>query len=474
MIRGRKRRDGFPRPIPAIAVAAVLLSAAMGCAPHRGAWTSDRGPSAAARDARLAEWRAGPKLLRVGLASALDTAVVELAGPAELHWLPGGRSPAGHGMRAEPGVWRLTAEAATGSVVAWGPDGRGWRVDAPDHGLLVRPADPEAAIVVDGTPYAGDMAASVRGGRITLVNVVELETYLRGVVPWEIGRPGEPGLAALEAQSVAARTYTVSHLGARRDEGCDVWADTRDQVYRGLHGTDPWCDRAIANTAGLVLRSGGREIEAYYSSTCGGTTSAIEAVWPRPARGYLRAHDDRGRDGRAYCAASSQFTWEETWGADALTGILAASLPAYLDWVEASPLRGTWAGEVFRPAHAAARPDAPGALRDLRVLDRTPSGRVRTLLVRTEAGDYRVRGDRTRWVLAPDGGRFAILRSAWFDLEVRRDRDGRPVQVRAAGRGFGHGIGLCQNGALGMARLGASFRDILAHYYPGARLETAW
>ncbi|HPF34123.1 MAG TPA: SpoIID/LytB domain-containing protein [Candidatus Krumholzibacteria bacterium] len=469
-----KRRGPAPRSTATLLIAAVLLTAAIGCAPHRGTWMPDRDPAASIRQAKLQAWRTGPRLLRVGLASGEDSVAVTLTAPAELHWLPAGRSPAGHGMRAEPGVWRLTPADDTGTVTAWSPDGRGWRVELPEHGLLVRPADPDGACEVDGTPYAGDLLATVRDGRLTLVNVVELETYLRGVVPWEIGRPGEAGLAALEAQAVAARTYTVSHLGARHDEGCDVWADTRDQVYRGLHGTDPWCDRAIANTAGLVLRHRGREIEAYYSSTCGGTTSAIEAVWPRPAQDYLRTHDDRGRDGRAYCADSSQFTWEETWSAAALTRILAASLPAYRAWVEASPLRQAWAGEFFRPARAGADPDAPGALLDLRILDRTPSGRVRTLLVRTEAGEYRVRGDRTRWVLAPDGGRFGILRSAWFDVELRRDREGRPAEVAAAGRGFGHGIGLCQTGALGMARLGADSARILAHYYPGASLETAW
>lgn len=471
---GRTRRGRAPHRILALAFAAALLAAAFGCAPHRGRWTPPTDVRESVRDARLAEWRRGPKLLRVGLKAGLDTAAVLLDAPAELHWLPAGRGPSGPGLRAEPGTWRLVPDGATGSVTAFGPDGRGWRVDVPQHGLLVRPVDPDDAVTVDGTPFAGDVVAGVRDGRLTLVNVVELETYLRGVVPWEIGRPGEAGLAALEAQAVAARTYTVSHLGARQDEGCDVWADTRDQVYRGLHGTDPWCDRAIANTAGLVLRHRGREIEAYYSSTCGGTTSSIESVWPRPARDYLRRHEDRGRDGRAYCATSNQFTWEESWDWQALERILATSLPAYLDWVAASPLRRAWTGEPFRPAAAGADPAVPGALLALEVTERTPSGRVHTLRIRTAAGEYRVRGDRTRWVLAPDGGRFSILRSAWFDLATARDRDGRPARVTAAGRGFGHGIGMCQSGALGMARLGASWRAILEHYYPGVSIERAW
>ena len=80
----------------------------------------------------------------------------------------------------------------------------------------------------------------------------------------------------------AARTYTVSHLGAREELGFDVWAGVMDQVSRGSAQEDPDCNTAIATTAGLVLRYEDREIEAFYSAACGGTTSQIEEVWPRP------------------------------------------------------------------------------------------------------------------------------------------------------------------------------------------------
>ena len=88
----------------------------------------------------------------------------------------------------------------------------------------------------------------------------------------------------------------------------------------------------------------------------------------------------------------------------------------------------------------------------------------------TDAGTYHVRGDRVRWVLAPASGNPTLLRSALFELELVRDGD-RLREVGVRGRGFGHGIGLCQTGALGMAAAGLTWRDILAHYYPGAALE---
>ncbi|MEZ4386495.1 MAG: hypothetical protein R3D98_02745 [Candidatus Krumholzibacteriia bacterium] len=109
---------------------------------------------------------------------------------------------------------------------------------------------------------------------------------------------------------------------------------------------------------------------------------------------------------------------------------------------------------------------APGQLVDLKVRRRTSSGRVAELEITMTAGRYLVRGDRTRWVLKPPPGGTGLLRSAWFDLDVDRGH-----AIVATGRGWGHGLGLCQMGAVGRARAGQSFEDILAHYYPGTRLE---
>jgi stage II sporulation protein D len=220
-----------------------------------------------------------------------------------------------------------------------------------------------------------------------------------------------------------------------------------------------------------VLRYEGREIEAYYCSTCGGRTSAVDEVWSRAGRPYLRSRSDRGPHDVDWCADSPHYRWTTVWSAADLETSLAGTLPDFLDWLAASPQRTAWNGPPFVPARAGADPRRPGRLLDLDVEERTTSGRVAVLEIRTTAGTYRVRGDRTRWVLAPVEGRFSILRSAWFDLAIEHAADGSPRRVTADGRGFGHGIGLCQTGALGMARAGRSCAQILEHYYPGARLE---
>ncbi len=410
-------------------------------------------PSAAAAGA--------PLLVRVGLAVDAPTVSLRVEGPALL--LDEERRRVG----------RLDG-AGTVEIVARGGWLR-WRAEPGGSGgspgaLFVQPIDPATLLRWDGRPYPGEALLLAAPGGVTLVDVVDLEQYLRGVVPWEIGRPGPEARAAVEAQAVAARTYTIAHLGERAGLGFDVWADVRDQVYRGAAGRDPLCDEAVAATAGLVLRYEGREIEAYYCSTCGGRTSDIAEVWPREPRPYLRSHPDAADGGEPFCAGSRRYAWRESWRGEELERILARTLPEYLDHM-GEARRAEWAGPLFTPRERGADPRRPGRLRGLRIATRASCGRVARLDVDTDAGVYHLRGDRVRWVLAPADGNPTILWSDLFDLEVEAGADGRPARVTATGRGFGHGIGMCQAGALGMAARGYDLRRILAHYYPGTRLE---
>ncbi len=403
-----------------------------------------------------------PRLLGVGLAEDRDEIVVAATGPATVIDGASGRTLA-----------RLAGSGATltcrrrGAGVVWFVAGE--QGAAPSVRLV--PADPERRVVWGDDHFRGEflvIPAPARSTGLTLVNNVELEAYLRGVVPWEIGRHDRDALAALEAQAVAARTYTVSHLGARSDRGFDLFADVMDQVYRGARDEDPLCNEAIEATAGQVLRSGGDEIEAYYSACCGGVTSQVEEVWPKAAQPYLVSHKDGPPDGDPWCAGSRYYNWRETWSRPELEAILARTLPEYLQYATTNG-RAPWAGIPFTPRGGGSDPGRPGGLRGLEILGRTTSGRVAELAVVTDAGTYHVRGDRVRWVLSPASGNPAILRSDLFDLELERVGDEiRTVAVR--GRGYGHGIGLCQTGALAMARAGRSVTWILAHYYPGAVL----
>ncbi len=404
-----------------------------------------------------------PALLGIGLSEGDSTVTLTSGGPstlqdAQTHSLLFGMSSAG----LEVVLTRA------GNAVTW----RVGAVEGRAESLRLRGTDPQDHPLWEGRQYRGDLLVfpTKEGAGLTLVNNVALEAYLQGVVPWEIGRHGQDAQAALAAQAVAARTYTISHLGERADHGFDLFAGIMDQVYKGATEEDERCNKAIRNTRGLVLNDRhGAMAETYYSACCGGVTSRIEEVWARPAKPYLVDHPDTEVPGaKPFCADFRLFTWTETWQVGELMAILQMTLPAYYDDY-ATGAHARWAGPIFSPRHPGSDPHQPGALRDIEILARTPSGRIETLAVTTVAGTYHVRGDRVRWVMAPPQGPGSILRSALFELDVVR-KGGRLSAITAKGHGYGHGIGMCQAGALAMAKQGYDYADILVHYYPGTRL----
>jgi len=203
-------------------------------------------------------------------------------------------------------AWRATVTGAAGILAEK-------LVSGP---LQVRPVDPATELQLWSKPttydrYAGDLVIHL-GTRITVVNVVPLDTYLRGVVPAEM--PYTWPLEALKAQTVAARSYAVRRV--RTTASWDLTDTTSSQVYRGLRGARPSTDQAIAATAGLVLMSGTSIASTLYHSTGGGATEANENVYTsasgrRTARpvAYLRGGGDRAADGSAYDATSPHATW---------------------------------------------------------------------------------------------------------------------------------------------------------------------
>ncbi|MFH1690709.1 MAG: SpoIID/LytB domain-containing protein [Candidatus Eisenbacteria bacterium] len=345
--------------------------------------------------------------------------------------------------------WRFGV--AGGGITGSGP-GDDFRMDAGT--IRIRP---EAAgpLVFEGVSYRGEIELFPSGrGSLTVVNVVDVESYLRGVVPKEIGARPESEIEAVKAQAVAARTYAIASGGRRAGGGFDVYATVDDQVYAGVDGEDAVCDRAILETAGVFMSHSGEPIHAYFHANCGGRTDARHEVWGLPRVPYLtQVWDSREEDqfNDAFCSGGAHFRWTETWDGDEIARLVREQLP------------GTASTPVRQPL---------GDVRDIRVSVRTPSGRVRWMEIETGTGTYRVFGDRVRWLLRRPGT-DRILRSAWFELEVKR-RAGRVTGVTAEGRGNGHGIGMCQHGAMEMARQGYRYDEILRHYYAGVRFERAY
>ena len=377
-------------------------------------------------------------MVRVGI--AVNAAQVVVSAPSSFEIGQPGRRPevvASGGER-----WVFTAEGA-GRLMASGPGGR--RAGPFDAPVRVRTRN-DSPVEIDGSPYRGGALVRAAGaGRVTAINVLALEDYLLGVVPLEIGARPAAEIEAVKAQAVAARTYAVSHLGGRESLGFDFYATVADQVYGGSSSEDAVVSRAVRETRGEILTYEGSPILAYYHSTCGGRTAAIDEVWTSPPIPYLVSVSDRvGEDGEAYyCEISNRFRWSERWSADELREMLTESLE-----LRGAPIRHVEAVEVT---------------------GRTPSGRAEALRIVADGRSFVVAPpDSIRRILRPESGR--MLNSSLFVLDRHAD-GGAPVEWVAHGGGWGHGIGMCQMGAIGRVRAGQNYRRILATYYRGTDIE---
>jgi stage II sporulation protein D len=180
---------------------------------------------------------------------------------------------------------RSSPAAATAALTVTVEDGDSRRLAAPAD---IYPFDAAAPILYDGKPYRGSLRVAVNPrGLVNVVNRVDLEQYLAGVVPVEMGPKRYDEIEALKAQAVAARTYALAHRGQFESEGYDLCATPKCQVYSGLSVEDPLSTAAAEATRGLVLASEGRLADALFVSTCGGRTENVENVFGEPALPYL-------------------------------------------------------------------------------------------------------------------------------------------------------------------------------------------
>ena len=291
--------------------------------------------------------------------------------------------------------------------------------------------------------YPGSILFRNTNGKLDAINSVDVEDYLRGVVPYEIGKLDSSRIEALKAQAVAARTYAYKHFNSRESVGFDVYADTKDQVYKGLESATPLTDAAVKATAGVVMTYGGDFIIAYYHSTCGGITETL-ATWNRADLPYLKSVPDRRPNGKPWCDESSYTTWERRFADKKIVKLFKAN---------ASEAKATFSsanGADFKK------------IKSIKIKDKLKSGRIMTLRVETDKGHFDVLTDRTRWLFKKAG---TILPSSFFTVK----KEGREWVL--TGTGFGHGVGMCQMGVRARAQAGQSYQEILSHYYQGITLE---
>lgn len=286
--------------------------------------------------------------------------------------------------------------------------------------------------------YRGEVIIRAHKGSLMVLNFLPVESYLRGVLPLEIGVRSEVELAALKAQAVAARTYTYSRILQRQDWEYDLLPTVADQVYGGTEVEAPLTDRAVDETANEVMTYNGALVEAYYHSTCGGKTAAVHEVWETSPRPYLVSRSDLRSNGLAWCSISKYSTWQEQWSKTLFENIVK---------------------KYSRSTKGVA--PLEGSIIQLAVQERTTSGRVKRCYIKTSNGNWNYGKDKIRFIFRRPNTGVSILRSSNFRISM----DSK--SVHAHGKGFGHGIGMCQMGAIGRARAGQSYQQILAAYYKG-------
>lgn len=336
---------------------------------------------------------------------------------------------------------------------------------------------PENFLIYGGARYRGSFRVLRDGsGQLTLVNILPLEEYLLGVVPREM--PADWPLEALKAQAVAARTYAMYHIATGGYGEYDVRNTTDSQVYGGYSAEDPRSTAAVQATAGEVAVYGGALINAYFFSSSGGCTEANENVWSGSALPYLRAVPDYDQD-------SPWFSWHLSLTMDQVEQALTAA--------------GYGVGKLYEVI-----PDG-----------QTQSGRWARVIVRGSAGSKTLTGNQfrlalgatvlrsTKFTVQPVDPRLADVQQAYTGSETLPvvaaggqvasvslngatvvaaggaaapagytvvGKQAVPASLSFDGGGYGHGVGMSQWGARGMALQGYNYQDILKHYYTGIQI----
>jgi peptidoglycan hydrolase-like amidase len=360
----------------------------------------------------------------------------------------------------------------------------------------------------------GTLEFRVVDGRLLIVNELSLEDYLQGVITAEMS--GECPLEFLKSQCIVARSWVLAHTEPKHTE----WPIDRcnDDCCQRYHGTSYWTPRAadaVTGTCGQVVTDGaGHIIDANYSKSCGGIIEAPENVWfvkktcqraavdapvGSPVRRFMPVSDGNldeflvgewlagadvfcspnvvpDRDLPKYLGSVDEggghFRWVVEYPRKQLEELISRKLPG----VFVEPARAASGGGVLvadiPPRTVAARMPVLAALRELRLTKRGPSGRASELEIdyADAAGNLHcavVRSEyRIREVLHEK-----FLYSSAFKIDMEREGDGVLTVIRLRGAGWGHGAGLCQIGALGMALKGYSCRDILQHYFEDVQIR---
>ena len=404
------------------------------------------------------------KIVRIGLAQGQKSIELRSSADFTLKKVNGQNIGTGHGGRF------YLAAAQSDRTINFRHNAEPPLSTAMIHdGLIIDPVTDEATTTIYGLEkakgeywskkedrtYRGKIEIRVTKSGLSVVNIVNLEEYLYGVVPSEM--PSSWPKEALKAQAVAARSEALSKLGRHQGEGFDLCDEVHCQAYRGVSQENERVNGLVDETRGQIMTFGGKPVDALYSSACGGHTQD-NIFGAREEVSYLKGSPDyespeksfplspyaldqwlRFPDRNILCNLPGvyprgQFRWVRTYGADEMN-LMANKL-----------------GDV-------------GEVKEITILKRETSGHISSL---------KITGTKSSIVIDKELAiRKALgnLRSSLFKLEIKKSKDGLIEEFIFFGGGWGHGVGMCQSGSCGLAKSGKNFQEILRRYFNGVKLE---
>lgn len=283
-----------------------------------------------------------------------------------------------------------------------------------------------AEVFIDGKPFRHAITFFVQKDTLMVVNEVLLEDYLKGVLPWEANPKWK--LEALKAQAIASRTYAFFQMLKRVNQPYDVSNTVMSQVYKGKRIEEPNTARAIKETRGQILVYEDKVFATYFHSTSGGTTTRADYVW------NYKSHPSLMGTKTEFSYESKHFRWENRFKRQDIEEKLRAK------GIEVS------------------------GIESIAAVDIDASGRARNFEIKYTEGKVKVHSNQFRiWM---DPGKFKSTLITW----ITREGD----EFTFKGKGWGHGVGLCQYSAKKMAELGYNHRQILEYFYGGSRITQYW
>jgi len=280
--------------------------------------------------------------------------------------------------------------------------------------------------------YTDKIIITNENGILSLINQIELEKYLKAVVKDET--QDLSNFQTYKAQAVVARTYTLANIKRHISKGYNLCDTTHCQLYRGFSDIKEEIEKAVDETKGEILTYRGKPIWAFYHSICGGRTEDVSYIWQQEPKPYLKQVEDGPLLGKPYCFKAKGFKWRTKIGTKTFKKFLKK--------------------KIIKPEEE---------FKDIQIEKTSPTGRVLELLILTDKRTKKISGIDFYHIIGREISWDAI-RSTKFKIYYEKDF------IVFEGYGHGHGIGMCQNGADEMARLGYDYKKILNHYYKNVKI----